>query len=130
MTASFGIIWWIQARIDGGARPSVNWQLLAYVLLTASEVMVSITGLEFSYTQAPKKMKSIVMAAWLFAVALGNQFTAALNFLIPTLSNLGVDLKHAAYFRFFVFLMLFTAIAFVFFARSYRGKTYVQTLLS
>jgi POT family proton-dependent oligopeptide transporter len=130
MTASFGIIWWIQARIDGGARPSVNWQLLAYVLLTASEVMVSITGLEFSYTQAPKKMKSIVMAAWLFAVALGNQFTAALNFLIPTLSNLGVDLKHAAYFRFFVFLMLFTATLFIFFARSYRGKTYVQTLLS
>ena len=33
--------------------------------------------------------------------ALGNQFTAILNFLIPSLSNLGIDLKHAAYFRFF-----------------------------
>jgi POT family proton-dependent oligopeptide transporter len=126
IAASFGVIWWLQARIDGGAKPSMSWQLLAYVLLTASEVMVSITGLEFSYTQAPKKMKSIVMAAWLFAVALGNQFTAMLNFLIPALSNIGVDLKHAAYFRFFTFLMLLTAIVFVFFARFYRGKTYIQ----
>ena len=126
IAASFLVIWWLQARIDGGAKPSVSWQLLAYVLLTASEVMVSITGLEFSYTQAPKKMKSIVMAAWLFAVALGNQFTALLDFLIPTLSNMGIDLKHAAYFRFFTFLMFLTAIIFVFFARFYRGRTYIQ----
>jgi POT family proton-dependent oligopeptide transporter len=126
ISASFLVIWWIQARIDGGARPSVAWQLLAYVFLTSSEVMVSITGLEFSYTQAPKKMKSIVMATWLFTVALGNQFTAILNFLIPSLSNLGIDLKHAAYFRFFTLLMFFTAILFVFVARFYRGKTYIQ----
>jgi POT family proton-dependent oligopeptide transporter len=126
IAASFVVIWWIQTRIDGGARPSVAWQLLAYVLLTASEVMVSITGLEFSYTQAPKKMKSIVMATWLFTVALGNQFTAILNFLIPSLGNLGIDLKHAAYFRFFSLLMFLTAILFVFVARFYRGKTYLQ----
>ncbi len=125
-SASFLVIWWIQARIDGGARPGVAWQFLAYVLLTAGEVMVSITGLEFSYTQAPKKMKSIVMAAWLFTVALGNQFTAILNFLIPTLSNLGLDLKHAAYFRFFTLLMFLAAILFVFVARFYHGKTYIQ----
>jgi POT family proton-dependent oligopeptide transporter len=126
ISASFLVIWWIQARIDGGARPSVAWQLLAYVLLTSSEVMVSITGLEFSYTQAPKKMKSIVMATWLFTIALGNQFTAILNFLIPTLASLGIDLKHAAYFRFFTLLMFFTSILFVFVARFYRGKTYIQ----
>jgi len=126
IAASFVVIWWLQIRIDAGAKPSVSWQLLAYVLLTASEVMVSVTGLEFSYTQAPKKMKSIVMATWLLAVALGNQFTAILNFLIPTLSNMGVDLKHAAYFRFFTFLMLLTAIIFVAFARFYHGKTYIQ----
>src|SRR6202162_3344744 len=126
ISASFLVIWWIQARIDAGARPSVAWQLLAYVLLTSSEVMVSVTGLEFSYTQAPKKMKSIVMATWFFTIALGNQFTAILNFLIPSLSNLGIDLKHAAYFRLFTLLMFFTAVLFVFFARFYRGKTYIQ----
>jgi POT family proton-dependent oligopeptide transporter len=126
MAASFLVIWWLQTRIDAGAKPAVAWQLLAYVILTSSEVLVSITGLEFSYTQAPKKMKSAVMAAWLFAVALGNQFTAVLNFLIPSLSRLGIDLKHAAYFRFFTLLMFCTAILFIFVARFYRGKTYIQ----
>jgi POT family proton-dependent oligopeptide transporter len=101
MSASFVVIWWLQARIDSGEKPTVIWQLVAYVLLTSSEVLVSITGLEFTYTQAPRKMKSAVMAAWLFTIALGNQFTAILNFLIPALSKVGIDLKHAAYFRFF-----------------------------
>ena len=126
MSASFLVIWWIQTRIDAGTKPNVAWQLLAYVLLTSSEVMVSITGLEFSYTQAPKKMKSAVMATWLFTIAIGNQFTAILNFLIPSLTHLGIDLKHAAYFRFFTLLMLFTAILFMFVARFYRSKTYIQ----
>src|ERR1700688_2753408 len=72
IAASFLVIWWIQVRIDAGARPSVSWQLLAYVLLTSSEVMVSITGLEFSYTQGPQNMKSKPMPPWLFTLALGN----------------------------------------------------------
>jgi POT family proton-dependent oligopeptide transporter len=126
IAASFAVIWWIQVQIDTGDKPNVGWQIVAYVLLTASEVMVSITGLEFSYTQAPKKMKSAVMAAWLFTVSLGNQFTAILNFVIPTLRKNGINLDGAAYFRFFTLLMLVTAVIFVFVARCYRGKTYIQ----
>ena len=30
--------------IDAGGRPSVNWQFLAYIILTLGETMVSITG--------------------------------------------------------------------------------------
>ena len=126
MASSFLVIWWIQSQIDAEGKPSVGWQLLAYVLLTASEAMVSITGLEFSYTQAPRKMKSMVMAAWLFTVSLGNAFTAALNFLIPTLRQHGFNLQGAAYFQFFTWLMLVTAVIFAFVARFYRGKTYIQ----
>ena len=44
---SFVVIWWIQIQIDHGGRPNVGWQLLAYIVLSAGEVMVSITGLEF-----------------------------------------------------------------------------------
>ncbi len=76
---SFLVIAYIQSMIDAGGRPTVWWQFLAYVILTLGEAMVSITGLEFSYTQAPNKMKSAVMAAWLFCVSLGNQFTAQVN---------------------------------------------------
>src|SRR5712675_3503867 len=76
---SFVVIIWIQGQIDAGLKPSVNWQFLAYVILTLGEAMVSITGLEFSYTQAPNKMKSAVMALWLFTVSMGNFFTARVN---------------------------------------------------
>ena len=65
-----------------GEYPSIGWQVFAYAVLTASEVMVSITCLEFAYTQAPKEMKSVVMALFLMSVSLGNFFTAGVNSVI------------------------------------------------
>ncbi|MEM1085535.1 MAG: POT family MFS transporter [Verrucomicrobiota bacterium] len=79
MASSFALIALIQQWIDAGQRPNIAWQILAYALLTASEVMVSIVALEFAYTQSPKTMKSTVMCFYLFAVALGNFFVAQLN---------------------------------------------------
>ena len=123
---SFVPIWWLQSQIDAGGHPSVGWQLLSYAILTAAEVMVSITGLEFAYTQAPNKMKSFVMALWLLAVALGNQFTSIINFLVPWLGRHGMNMEGASFFRFFTLFMLGTAILFVFVSRHYRGETYIQ----
>ncbi|XP_078309188.1 solute carrier family 15 member 2 isoform X3 [Panthera onca] len=51
---------------------SIAWQLPQYALVTAGEVMFSVTGLEFSYAQAPSSMKSVLQAAWLLTVAVGN----------------------------------------------------------
>jgi proton-dependent oligopeptide transporter, POT family len=79
MVASFGLTTLIQTWIDAGARPSIGWQLLAFVIITASEVMVAIVGLEFAYTQAPKAMKSLVMSLFWLSVWGGNQFTAQVN---------------------------------------------------
>ncbi|UCG48453.1 MAG: hypothetical protein JSU94_01505, partial [Phycisphaerales bacterium] len=51
----------IRRNVAGiGYKPSLGWQFFAYIILTAAEVMVSITALEFAYTQAPKKMKSLI----------------------------------------------------------------------
>ena len=79
---SFAVSALIEQWIVEGGYPSVMWQVFAYVLITSGEIMVSITGLEFSYAQAPKSMKSIVMAVWLFFVAFGNFVTAGLNHFI------------------------------------------------
>ncbi|MGH7994134.1 MAG: MFS transporter, partial [Limisphaerales bacterium] len=73
---SFLIIAWIQTRIDAGQHPHILWQILAFVVLTAGEVLLSVTHLEFAYTQAPKKMKSLVMCTYLGSISLGNVFTA------------------------------------------------------
>jgi POT family proton-dependent oligopeptide transporter len=63
-----------------GEGVSVWWQMLSYVILTAAEVLISITALEFSYMQAPLKVKSFIMAAtYLLAVSIGNAFTAQVN---------------------------------------------------
>lgn len=122
---AFAIIGWIQLRIDAGYTPHITWQILAFVVLTVSEVLVSVTHLEFSYTQAPKKLKSLVMCMYLGAVALGNVFTAAVNFVLQNPDGT-LKIGWASYFFFFVAVMVVTALLFVFFARFYRGRTYIQ----
>jgi POT family proton-dependent oligopeptide transporter len=76
---AFSISAFIQEWIDAGEMPHVIWQILAYLLLTSAEIMVSIVCLEFAYTQSPKSMKSMVMALFLLSVAAGNLFTSAVN---------------------------------------------------
>ena len=79
VAASFLVVSWIESRIQGGHRVSAWWQILAYVVLSASEVLVSITALEFSYKQAPLRMKSFIMALFLLSTSVGNLMTAAVN---------------------------------------------------
>ena len=123
---SYVVIWYIQTMIDAGQKPSVNWQFLAYVILTLGEAMVSITGLEFSYTQAPNKMKSAVMALWLFTVSMGNLFTAGVNYFIRNPDGSSkLDDQH--YYIFFAELMFGAAILFVIVACFYKGRTYLQS---
>lgn len=48
------------------------WLIPQYIIMTAGEVMFSVTGLEFAYSQAPSSMKSLLQACWLLTVAFGN----------------------------------------------------------
>ena len=121
---SFVVIVWIQGQIDAGLKPSINWQLVAYMILTLGEAMVSITGLEFAYTQSPNSMKSSVMALWLLTVASGEGFVALVNKFI-----LGGGQKVSAYqyFTFFTWLMFGAAVVFTILASFYKYRTYLQT---
>lgn len=48
------------------------WLVPQYVVMTLGEVMYSVTGLAFSYSQAPVSMKAVLQACWLLTVAFGN----------------------------------------------------------
>lgn len=48
------------------------WMLPQYIIITMAEVMFSVTGLQFAFTQAPVSMKSLLTAGWLLSVAFGN----------------------------------------------------------
>jgi POT family proton-dependent oligopeptide transporter len=77
--SSFLIVGWIEARIQAGRTVSAWWQIVAYLVVTAGEVLVSITALEFSYKQAPLRMKSFIMALFLLSTSVGNMMTAGVN---------------------------------------------------
>jgi POT family proton-dependent oligopeptide transporter len=122
---SFVVPAYVEMLISAGQKPTIGWQVLAYMFLMASEVMVYATGLEFSYTQAPKKMKSMIMALFLATNTAGNLFTAAVNHFIQNPDG-SSKLTGANYYLFFAGLMFIAAIAFIFIAMTYRGKTFIQ----
>ena len=122
---SFIIIALVQTWIDNGQTPNIYWHLIAYAILTASEVLVSITCLEFSYTQAPNSMKSLIMGFFMLSISLGNIFTAAVNYFIVNPDG-SSKLEGAAYFNFFALLMLFTAILFLIVLKYYKPKIYLH----
>jgi POT family proton-dependent oligopeptide transporter len=123
--ASFLVSAWIETQIKAGLRPSIGWQLPAYALLSAAEIMVSITSLEFSYTQAPKSMKSIVSAIYLWSISAGNAFTALVHVFIQNKDGT-LKLEGASYYLFFAGLSAAAALVFAFVALRYREKTHLQ----
>lgn len=62
----------INVPIEAGQRLSILWQIVPYLLLTTAEVLVSTTGLEFAYSQAPLAMKGTIMSFWNLTVTIAN----------------------------------------------------------
>ncbi len=83
----------LQLAIDAGQDVSIVWQLLPYALLTAGEVLVSATGLEFAYSQAPSSMKGVIMSFWSLAVTIGNLWVLLVNNTVkrPAINDAIVD---------------------------------------
>uniref|UniRef100_UPI0037E72B33 solute carrier family 15 member 2 n=1 Tax=Semicossyphus pulcher TaxID=241346 RepID=UPI0037E72B33 len=103
----------------------IAWQIPQYVLITIGEVMFSITGLEFSYSQAPANMKSVLQAGWLLTVAFGN--------VIVLIVAEGAGLEQWIEFLLFAGLLLGVCIIFSFMASFYKyvdpdelNKIYLQ----
>jgi POT family proton-dependent oligopeptide transporter len=107
------------ARADLEGRPSILWQVLPYLILTAAEVLVSITCLEFSYTQAPPALKSAVMSMYLLSVAVGNFITSLVN-QWNKLADGRTRLTETEYFWFFTAAMAVTTVVFLFVMQRFR----------
>lgn len=122
---SFVVSALIEQSIQAGSTPHVAWQILAYFILTVAEILISITMLEFFYTQSPPSMKSVIMAFCMLSISVGNMFTAAVNRIIVR-EDKTVILPGASYYWFFVGMMLLTAIIYLFWSQGYRGKTFIQ----
>lgn len=106
---SFVVIGIAQYKIDQGMAPG-NWYLvLCYGLLTAAEVFISVTALEFGYALAPKEMKAFVMSFYSLSIALGNLITSAINLFIHLG---GWKISDANYVWLFTIMMVVTTIGF------------------
>lgn len=98
--SSFVVVAAIESRIQNGHGVSLWWQILAYAILTAGEVLVSITALEFSYKQAPLRMKSFIMALFLLSQSFGNLFTGIVNnVMVQPLAAIGVETGEQTWLR-------------------------------
>ena len=105
--------------VDAGAQVHILWQIFQYIVMTTAEVLVSVTGLEFAYTQAPRAMKSTIMGFWLLGVTGGNVLVA---FLAPIQTVLHLS----QFFWLFTALMVAASLVFALMAYFYKGKTYLQ----
>jgi len=123
--ACFIIPAWIEIRISAGAQPSIGWQFFAYVFLTAGEILASIPLLEFSYTQAPKRLKTFVMSLYLLSISLGNVFSAIVNHFIQNEDG-SSKLPGASYYWFFAIAMLVTLALYIPVAMRFPVKEHIQ----
>ncbi|MEN5041227.1 oligopeptide:H+ symporter [Stenotrophomonas sp. TWI700] len=115
----------IQVMMDGGNVMSIFWQMLPYALLTFGEVLVSATGLEFAYSQAPQAMKGVVMSFWNLTTTIGNLWVLLSNAAVRndtvTHQIASTGLSEAAFLMFFFAGFAFlAALAFGWYAKRYR----------
>ncbi|MFN2475329.1 MAG: oligopeptide:H+ symporter [Chthoniobacterales bacterium] len=121
---SWIVVGMMQVVLDRGTSFSIAWQVLPYALLTLGEVLVSATGLEFAYSQAPLAMKSAIMAFWNLSVTVGNLWVLVVNAGVQNAkvidfiksSGFGVTAFQMFFFAVFAFV---AALAFGLVARTY-----------
>lgn len=123
--SSFVVVAAMQQMMDAGTKLPVLWQLVPYTLLTLGEVLVSATGLEFAYSQAPARLKGVLMAFWSLATTIGNLWVLLANATVKSESvtqaitqrGWGVISTQMYFFAAFAFA---SSAAFALYARSYK----------
>ncbi|MBI4956628.1 MAG: MFS transporter [Myxococcales bacterium] len=129
--AAWIVVGALQLVIDGGSTIAITWQILPYALLTLGEVLVSATGLEFAYSQAPLAMKGVIMSFWNLSVTFGNLWVLLVNAGVKNeavtsgIQATGVSVTAFQMF-FFAGFAFAAAVAFGFYARRYRSADHYR----
>ncbi|CAG9537546.1 unnamed protein product [Cercopithifilaria johnstoni] len=97
----------------------ILWQLPQFFVITVGEVLFSVTGLEFSYSQASPNMKSVLQAVWLMTVFLGN----VIDMLI---SGSHIVAEPATEFFVYAFIMVIVIGLFIGLAIRYKYNNYAE----
>ncbi|KAK9499515.1 hypothetical protein O3M35_002540 [Rhynocoris fuscipes] len=94
---------------------SVNlmWQMPQYLVITFAEIMFSITGLEFSFTESPQSMKSVISSIWLLTDSLGNVIVLVVE---------GLEIFESEAYEYFLFAGLMAAVMIIFILIAIRYK--------
>jgi POT family proton-dependent oligopeptide transporter len=121
--AAFVLIAWLEKRLEAGAHLSILWQTWPYVVVTAAEVLVSTTGLEFAFREAAPEMKSMIMSFWLLTIAFGSLFVALLTALLPHTAAQTDDASiSSGRFMLYAVMMFGVAILFSLIAATYNYR--------
>lgn len=94
---------------------SIFWQVPQYLVMTAGEIMFAITGLSFSYCEAPDRMKSVVQALWVLTIASG-------NLLIMIIEGSELFTSRTADFSFYAAFMAIAMFVFMLIAYKYEPR--------
>ena len=108
----------LQRWIEQGATPHIGWQVIQYLIISMAETLVSVTALEFAYTQAPKSMKGVIMSLWFLTIGAGSKVTALVTAHVSFASR-------THYFIFWAAFMLGGAILFAIIAVAYKPVAFV-----
>ncbi|WP_394848428.1 oligopeptide:H+ symporter [Pendulispora brunnea] len=119
------VVGMMQLVIDRGDPLSITWQVLPYALLTFGEILVTATGYEFAYSQAPASMKGGLMSFFLLSTTVGNLWVLLVNASVKSeavtakIATTGLSVTAFQMF-FFAGFALVTAVIFGWYARGYR----------
>jgi POT family proton-dependent oligopeptide transporter len=125
----------LQLALDGGDPVSIAWQILPYALLTFGEVLVSATGLEFAYSQAPQAMKGVIMSFWFLSTTFGNLWVLMTNASVrhpAAIAHIaGTGLSETAFLMFFFAGFAFlAALVFAWYSRRYPMQDHYRSSLA
>jgi dipeptide/tripeptide permease len=125
LCAAFAYVWagFLQHGIFAHPNdpPSVMWQLPMFFLLMMGEILVSVPGLKFCYSNAPASMKSVLTAVWFLNNALGNLIVVIFN-------QLRLIENRSHEFFFYAFLMFVATIVFQLLAERFQRSSLDKNL--